>query len=319
MPLTHNPWRTFRRGFFGPWVPLFAILVNPVLANAPTTKPQNSVSPSIAARPPSTVPAPSPEQIQALLNATQGQAIGPRLKKISRIFRGQPYGFSPLGEGPKAQTDTDPRLRFDLFDCTTFVETSVALSLSANLDEAQRTLDQIRYQDGQVSFLTRKHFPGAQWIPQNIRQGFFVDVTRQVGGAATQIASKDLSAKDWARRKKDILPDFPDDKVPFGTHSLPYIPLAQAPLLLAKIPDATVVNFVRADFGNIPVRVAHQGLLFWRGDKLILRHAIAKKANRVFDEDFAAYLHRATFYKRWPMSGINLLQVQDPHPKMQKK
>jgi len=47
-----------------------------------------------------------------------------------------------LGEGEGK--DTDPRIRFDAFDCLTFVETTMAQSLSADEDHVLPTLDAIR-------------------------------------------------------------------------------------------------------------------------------------------------------------------------------
>lgn len=249
-------------------------------------------------------------QVAVLLKKNSKRDFLQRLEHISRAFRNTPYAFSPLGEGPGHSPDPDPRLRFDQFDCTTFVETMLALSLSRDIDDSQHILDRLRYLNGSVSFATRKHFPAAQWIPDNIAAGFFVDVTRQVAGDKTQWADKTLTAKDWSRRDAKILPELAVEHIPLGEHRVPIVPFVEIPHLLDKIPNAVVVNFVRADFHNIPVRVSHQGFLFRRHGKLILRHAIAKSAMRVVDEDFAAYIERAKRYKSWPVSGINLLMPQ---------
>jgi len=79
-----------------------------------------------------------PAKLEAAMKTTDH-----KLENVSAVFVGAPYGFSPLGEGEGY--DKDPLYRTDLFDCLTFVETSMALSLSKSPAEVLRVLTQIRY------------------------------------------------------------------------------------------------------------------------------------------------------------------------------
>src|SRR5271169_5922701 len=80
----------------------------------------------------------------------QPASLAQRVEAVSELFLGVPYKLGSLGEGPDGEFDRDPLIRFDAFDCTTFVETVMALSLDSDLDSAMRTLQKIRYKDGQI-------------------------------------------------------------------------------------------------------------------------------------------------------------------------
>ena len=73
-------------------------------------------------------------------------------------FLGAKYMNSPLGE--EVLPDNDPLMRFDAFDCTTFVETVLA-------DGNKDRLNKVRYKDGVVGFLTRNHFIETDWLHNN--------------------------------------------------------------------------------------------------------------------------------------------------------
>lgn len=282
------------------------------------TAPKKEAAPATSAQKtsPPRKPKPPPPRIDlAKLKQLQQQAlehpnIGTRVAFLSRAFINTPYGFSPLGEA--SPPDKDPRFRHDLFDCTTFVETMVALSLGQNLQQSQQILDAIRYQRGQVSFVTRKHFPMSQWVPMNIEDGFFVDITRQVGGQDTTVATKVLNQQVWQRRRDKFLSELAPEQIPNGTFSLPIIPIHKAVDKVDRIPDGTIITIVREDFRSIPIRVSHQGLLVKKRGKMYMRHAISKGLDRVVDEELRGYLTRIGRYGKWPVTGIHLLQPQMP-------
>ncbi len=137
--------------------------------------------------------APSDAIVSALVEAPAGDDVGARLEAVTRPFLDAPYVLSPLGEGPGAVVDADPRLRFDAFDCTTFVETALALALSSSMSQAQSTLDEIRYRGAQARFENRRHFPEAEWIPELRAAGLIEDITRAVGGDDVVVETKQLS------------------------------------------------------------------------------------------------------------------------------
>lgn len=255
----------------------------------------------------------STQQAAELIRSTHDlEPLARRIESVSRAFLHTPYVSSPLGEGPGHPPDEDPRFGLAGFDCTTFVETVLALSLADDLDDARRILDDIRYTDGVVGFATRKHLPMAQWIPENIGAGFFRDITAQVGGEATQTAGKRLDKETWQARRPEILPELDADHVPLGEHQLPFIPSEHIMARAQRIPSGTVVSVVRVDFRSMPIRVSHQGFLIRSHGKLVLRHAARTGHAEVADELFDTFVRRSSNYGKWPVVGFNLLQPRIP-------
>ncbi len=255
--------------------------------------------------------APDEGAVSARVRAPWRAGIADRLVDVTDAFVGAPYQRSPLGEGEGV--DPDPRLRFDAFDCTTFVETALALALAGDLDDAGRVLDRIRYRGAQVGFLERRHFPEAEWIPGLIDAGLLVDVTRAVGGDDVVVATKQLDAAAWARamrRPAPGLPRLPAERVPAGTFALDTWTLAAAAAHPERIPPGTVLSVVRVDFRNVPVRVSHQGLVVEKDGRRFVRHAADRVHHRVVDEPLGAFFARLQRYSRWPVTGVHLARVQ---------
>lgn len=256
---------------------------------------------------------PGSSQIQTGLEASTDQSLGERLERVSRPLKNRPYGVSPLGEG-RGQ-DADPRFRLDRFDCTTFVETSLALSYSQNLDEAERWLDQIRY-NGEPSFENRRHFVSAQWRPGLIQDGFLKDRTREIGGRHTREVELNFDKKAWSQRRVARSLKLPESALPWGRHRLRYVPIAALERMKSKLPSGLVVNVVRAKRAGRPILVTHQGLLLKnpKGRGLVFRHA-SPVAKKVIDEPLDHMLRRYAKPRAWPVLGLNFLEpVKPSHP-----
>ena len=265
-----------------------------------------------AKRPPKVPPlpawvAPADAAIDARVRQPWRGTVNERIVDVTDVFVGAPYAVSPLGEG--AGKDADPRLRFDAFDCTTFVETALALSLASDLDDARVVLDRIRYRGDVVAFEERRHFPEAEWIPGLERAGLLVDVTRAVGGADVTIESKQLDAAAWKRARGKHLPELSPERVPEGTFALDVWKLAAATAHADAIPAGTVLYVVRVDFKSVPVRVSHQGIVVEKDGRRFLRHAADRGHHHVVDEPLDRFFARIVQYARWPVTGVHLTQI----------
>lgn len=138
------------------------------------------------------------ERLTKMLRGVKATDVTERIERFSEKFIGAKYLASPLGEGPSGKYDRNPLFRTDVFDCTTYVETVVSLALSRNFSEFENKLREIRYQKGHVDFVSRNHFPCADWLPNNEKSGVLIDITEEVGakiglGTATAIVDK----KGW--------------------------------------------------------------------------------------------------------------------------
>ena len=111
----------------------------------------------------------SRRRVERLLSKSKpSRSAGSRIEILSRQFLGQPYLVNPLiGSADKPEVFT---VSLDAFDCVTFVETILALSLPSNADEFLAWLQKIRYEDGRVDWERRNHYMTG-WIRSNLKAG----------------------------------------------------------------------------------------------------------------------------------------------------
>ena len=130
-----------------------------------------------------------------------GCGMVPRLP--GHDFLGARYINSPLGEG--CAPDSDPLIRFDAFDCTTFVETVMA---NGDIE----TLNQIRDKDGKIGFLNRNHFIESDWLANNKNR--VENVSSQFGKTVTRHLTIDKAT--WMKKVHGIDADIAPVKTSIG-------------------------------------------------------------------------------------------------------
>jgi hypothetical protein len=275
-------------------------------------------------------------QVRALHESTGAQGSTARMLAFSQLFQGTPYGIGPLGEGPSGKYDQDPLYRFDEFDCTTFVETVIALSKTASWDGFQDRLRRIRYLDGKIEFTTRNHFTDLDWIRNNVPSNGFRDITDAAAPGKTLIAEALIDKPGWySKHQLDLI------RVPGASETersmlldelraegrsmraeisrLPYIPIdwlfslsqTERGNLLWNIPSGTVINIVRPNWdltaaGGTHMNVSHQGLLFFDFSvgKMMMHHASVTTQRVVampLEDYLRPYIGHAT------LKGFNLV------------
>ncbi|MCB9557932.1 MAG: DUF1460 domain-containing protein [Deltaproteobacteria bacterium] len=237
------------------------------------------------------------------------QDIADRLFAVSSALLRARFVRSPLGEGQGQ--DADPRFRLDAFDCTTFVETVTALSLSSEVATIRRVLDKIRYKRGKPVFTARRHLALSQWIPGLNRAGILQDITAAIGGDQARWITVKLTANRWRNRRvaRTLKLDLSD--IPIGTHRLPYLPLAFFLNHEAQVPSGTILSVVHADSSHSPDPISHQGLLFRKPSdgRLYMRHA-SQIYKRVIDEALEWVVRRYRKPRKWRVLGFNLQRVR---------
>lgn len=273
--------------------------------------------------------------INILDSLSSEDSITARMEQATLRFMGLPYGVGgPLGEGDDGRYDQDPLYRFDTFDCTTFVETIVSLALARNVDEFEQLMDKIRYEDSKVDYLTRNHFPSLQWIPNNIQNGLLEEMNDVVLPRTSQlVAEAVINLPGWLRKIK-----IDEIKVPSATSEqrlalleelqsyanqyspkiarinyLPISTLLKNPTLLKKIPNGSIINFVRPNWDltesiGTHMNVSHQGLVFQIKGKTFLRHASVGAEKRVMEIELLDYLKK--FDNHPTLKGVHLMKIQ---------
>lgn len=243
------------------------------------------------------------KEIWDLLEALAQLDAEERLEAASRVLLGARYELSPLGEGEPP--DADPRLRFDAFDCTTYIETVAALVLSRDLWEVLPTLDSLRYRDGARSFEARHHLPVAQWIPAFQRRGLLAEATRQYGSEETRTVRLRTSPELWLERTRARALALGAENVPTAVFEIDYLPIERAADLLQQASEALLLNVVRRAEEGSPIVVTHQALLFPTDEGLRVRHASSVHGG-VVEMSLPRFVAGQALARRWPVVGLNV-------------
>ena len=250
----------------------------------------------------------APEQRAALLAREAALPLRERLLRNSARFLQTPYVPSPLGEG--GGVDPDPTLRLDAVDCLTFVEQTLALSMAATPEELAVQLERLRYA-ARPSYEGRNHLMEAQWLPNNLRNGFLEDVTRRYGAGDVVRADKELTAYTWSSRTSTAL-QLPRKHQPRGVFSLDIIPLQKVMAHARTVPSGTLLLVVRDERPLMPTRVTHLGFVVQKRKRTYLRHAARNGYLQVVDEDLETFLTRNSRYATWPVTGVSLYELRRP-------
>lgn len=214
--------------------------------------------------------------------------VGRAHNYIGDEFVGMPYVNSPLGE--EVLPDLDPLVRYDAFDCTTFIETVMA-------DGDVEKLNKIRYKDAKIDFLYRNHFIESDWLVNNAN--LVKNITAEYGNIAQRIVK--IDKKNWLKKVHNIDAEFAPIVV-----KLDYLPYSAFEKINNK--NELIVLFVAdnpilRDKIGTDLAIVHMGLLLPNG---VLRHA-SSEHGCVIDVDFYEYIRQRTQSK--VNLGIILLEM----------
>jgi hypothetical protein len=227
-----------------------------------------------------------------------------RMAYISEAMLDAPYVDDPLGEG--FGVDLDPIARYDAYDCLTFLEEVLALSMSGDPYHAAGVRSSLRYGHKPPAYANRRHFMALQWIPGNTAAGWLRDTTAEYGDS--QIFEKEVTPgvwRAWERRKNYALED---DELPVGTMRLNVLPVDAAIEAAPNIRPGSIVFTVREDRQWIPLWITHVGFVV-AGEEPTLRHASRmQNSMRVRDHGLVWYLEHLKTYTNWKVAGISILE-----------
>ena len=216
-----------------------------------------------------------------------------RTLHFARQMLGVPYVAGTLdGNGTEKLI-----VRTDALDCTTFVETVLALCIADKRGERdfegfKKALTQIRYRDGILNgYASRLHY-FSDWIRNNEQMGFI----------------KECTSESVCVQPKELWLDF------MTTHSDSYLPMKknhnlvkEVALLEKKWQGVSIVYIPKEKLNLSPdelkikdgdilaittnikgLDVVHVGFAFWRGEKLHLLHA-SSIAMKVMEDPQSLY------------------------------
>lgn len=209
-----------------------------------------------------------------------GRTAAETAVQTASTLLGKPYVYHTLDGNEHEQLVVN----FHAFDCSTFIETTLALALAeqelpakystAQLEIAfRRYLTKLRYRNGQIDgYASRLHYL-SDWLRDNERKGLLQDVTHEIGGIQVQKAVNYMTAAvhkyphlaDPAVYKQMTQVQSAISQQPFY-----FIPKKQFRALENKFREGDIVMLTAARPG---LDMRHVGYATWRDGKLHLLHA----------------------------------------------
>ncbi|MDE7147577.1 MAG: DUF1460 domain-containing protein [Duncaniella sp.] len=246
-----------------------------------------------------------------LIKATDLCASNPNqlVEFIGREFIGTPYKAGTLEGSPETLT-----VNLEEMDCTTFMETVVALALTVENHRCSwidflDMLETIRYRNGYADgYASRLHYI-SDWVITNTHRGYIKDVTDRIPQSDVQIKTLDFMSRN--RSKYPALSDsatfegIKNMEVGYRSHRFPYIKsarLSSKPIINA-LKGGDIVALTTKTNG---LDVSHVGILVIEKDGPHLLHASSKEGKVVIDKlPLTEYMRKAH-----QLTGIRVLRLQ---------
>ncbi|MFQ3573375.1 MAG: N-acetylmuramoyl-L-alanine amidase-like domain-containing protein [Thermodesulfovibrionales bacterium] len=198
-----------------------------------------------------------------------------RIERISKFFKGIPYNDKTL-IGSK-DTKEIFVINLEEMDCFTYIDYVEALSRSDNFDEFKQNLKKVRYREGKIDFLNRRHF-FTDWAFD--KDAHATDVTTIIAGDKAISAHKTLNLK--ATRRFYLV------GLPVVHRTITYIPTKEIDSkIIDRLKTGDYIGIYTHDKG---LDVSHVGILIKdENGKPFFRHASSLRG-KVVQHSFTAYM-----------------------------
>ena len=229
-------------------------------------------------------------RIDSLLNASSERSYktnSERLLFFAKSFIGTPYKGGALDSGRNETLI----VRIDSLDCTTYVETVLALYLSSfkdnpGYDDFSESLRYIRYRGGVIDgYASRLHY-FSDWASDNEKKGILREVTQE-GEHDVRICSLNYMTthSDLYRQLKDndsLVSEISKVEKSWIDYKMPYIPKN---VLNSSKDDSPVEDGdIMALTTNVSgLDVLHLGFALWIDGRLHLLHASSLHGKVIID------------------------------------
>lgn len=243
-------------------------------------------------------------EAERILAPVRGRSFEERVDRASAALLDLPFAWYALGEGPAGEFDQNPLYTFDKFDCQSWVETVMALSVSDNFQQFEQNMRDVRYQGGVVSFQTRNHFPHLDWIKNNTAAGFLTDVTPEVAGSLPlSVSSFSVSRRDWYRKLKQERVNLPAQSAEGRKQALDRL----RELGSSAADEQESVSYIPLEDVIVPKKIARDPRFSgMKLSPLVLTEPLDRKK----DPDPGDYLLNQTLLERIPVPA--LIQIIKP-------
>ena len=179
--------------------------------------------------------------------------LNSRVKHIGLKNIDQPYKLYLLGEFPFGIYDAQPLYCLNKSDCVVFVEHTYAMALAHDWNSFFQILQKIRYKNGNISLVTRNHYPIMDW---NINNSWLVnDITNSLGGSNID-TNKTVYDKNRFFKKWDLNTNIPVDSITWN-----YIPANEIDSIKNSLKTGDLAQIVRGTEKENGKWIGHFGLI----------------------------------------------------------
>ena len=216
-----------------------------------------------------------------------------RTLHFAKQMLGVPYVAGTLDGNEEEQLV----VRTEALDCTTFVETVLALFVADKREERdfegfKKALMQVRYRDGNLNgYASRLHY-FSDWIRNNEQMGFVKECTSETACAQPRelwldFMTTHVKSYQPMMKKPSLLAEIASVEKKWQGVQVSYIPKERLNLSLEKlkIKNGDILA-ITTDIKGLDV--VHVGFSFWIGEKLHLLHA-SSVAKKVIEDSQSLY------------------------------
>lgn len=228
-----------------------------------------------------------------LLDQTSHLAFNERIVALGKSFIGTPY----VGKTLEGQENETLVINLQELDCTTFVETVLALSRLpeqelGNFQAFGDTLQEIRYRGGNLDgYASRLHY-FTEWIRDKEAMGMVLDLSRELGGIPLEKEINFMSSN------RHLYPGLQEDEAfgeiksierQFKNHTVYFLPTQKVKEIESSLKSGDLVAMVTSIQG---LDVSHTGILSREANgRIHLLHASTGAMEVVVSpRPFTAYL-----------------------------
>jgi Protein of unknown function (DUF1460). len=239
--------------------------------------------------------------------------IGELLVKTALYFQGKPYVASTLDKNTQEELVVNLRE----FDCTTFVESCIALarvvkSKDQSFSKFLHQLEYVRYRGGRIGdYSSRLHYM-TDWISDNSQKNIFSDKSIELGGDThkKEINFMSKHINSYLPLKNDLvlqrrIQDIENNINKRGNYS--FIKKEEIKHIESRIENGDIIIFATSIIG---LDYSHIGIAYWDSGKLTFVHA-STRTNTVVIETKSLYDYCMGSAKCTGISVIRLNELKE--------
>ena len=217
------------------------------------------------------------EIVEDCLKKDASQNAGESMIYFAKRFIGRPYVAATLEINDVEQLVVNMKE----FDCTTLVETVMALTLTANegksdYESFEKNLTRVRYRNGIIDgYLSRLHY-SSDLIFDNIKKGTIEDATKAVGKKIAfdlNFMSTHPDSYKYLKRHPEAISEMKKIEKEISERTYYYIPKDEINKFDGHYRNGDIVMFVTSTPG---LDFSHIGIFYRNGRKSTFIHASSK-------------------------------------------